>query len=84
MLYSLQRFIARRGRPERIYSDNGSSFTAAAKWIKMVTQDEKLQDYLSRNVITWQFNLSRAPWSSGQFFFTIVFDNFPKGLFRVT
>ena len=61
-LYSLQRFIARRGRPERIYSDNGSTFTAAAKWIKMVRQDEKLQDYLSRNGITWQFNLSRAPW----------------------
>ena len=28
-LYSLQRFIARRGRPERIYSDNESTFTAA-------------------------------------------------------
>ena len=64
-LYSLQRFIARRGRPERIYSDNGSTFTA--KWIKMVRQDEKLQDYLSRNGITWQFNLSRAPWWGGQF-----------------
>ena len=66
-LYSLQRFIARRGRPERIYSDNGSTFTAAAKWIKMVRQDEKLQDYLSRNGITWQFNLSRTPWWGGQF-----------------
>ena len=66
-LYSLQRFIARRGRPERIYSDNGSTFTAAAKWIKMVRQDEKLQDYLTRNGITWQFNLSRAPWLGGQF-----------------
>ena len=32
-LYSLQRFIARRDRPERIYSDNGSTFTAAGKWI---------------------------------------------------
>ena len=59
-LYSLQRFIARR--LERIYSDNGSTFTAAAKWIKLVMRDEKLQDYLSRNGITWQFNLSRAPW----------------------
>ena len=66
-LYSLQRFIARRGRPERIYSDNDSTFTAAAKWIKMVRQDEKLQGYLSRNGITWQFNLSRAPWWGGQF-----------------
>ena len=66
-LHSLQRFIARRGRPERIYSDNGSTFTAAARWIKLVKQDERLQDYLSRNGITWQFNISRAPWWGGQF-----------------
>ena len=66
-LHSLQRFIARRGRPERIYSDNGSTFTAAERWIKLVNQDEKLQDYLSRNGITWQFNLSHAPWWGGQF-----------------
>ena len=33
----------------------------------MVRQDGKLQDYLSRNGITWQFNLSRAPWWGGQF-----------------
>ena len=28
---------------------------------------EKLYDYLSRQDITWQFNLSRAPWWGGQF-----------------
>ena len=26
-----------------------------------------MHDYLSRNHITWQFNLSRAPWWGGQF-----------------
>ena len=31
---SLKRFIARRGRPEIIYSDNGSTFKAADKWLK--------------------------------------------------
>ena len=66
-LNSLQRFIARRGRPERIYSDNGATFVAAAKWVKMLKQDEGLQDYLARNGISWQFNLSRAPWWGGQF-----------------
>ena len=64
-LNSLQRFIARRGRPEHIYSDNRATFVAAAKWVKMVKQDEKLQDYL--NGISWQFNLSCAPWWGGQF-----------------
>ena len=30
---SLKRFIARRGRPELIYSDNGSTFKATQKWL---------------------------------------------------
>ena len=66
-LKSLQRFIARRGRPERIYSDNGATFVAAAKWLDRVQRDEQLQDFLARNAIKWQFNLSRAPWWGGQF-----------------
>jgi hypothetical protein len=66
-LGSLKRFIARRGRPERIYSDNGGTFIGAAKWIRAVVKDERLQDYLSINQIRWQFNLSRAPWWGGQF-----------------
>ena len=66
-LRSLKRFIARRGRPEKIYSDNGRTFVAAAKWLKAVMADEKVQDFLSRKGIQWQFNLSRAPWWGGQF-----------------
>ena len=53
-LGSLKRFIARRGRPERIYSDNGGTFIGAAKWIRAVAKDERLQDYLSINQIRWQ------------------------------
>jgi hypothetical protein len=66
-LLSLKRFVARRGRPERIYSDNGGTFVAAAKWIRMVMYDERFQDYLGKQQIRWQFNLSRAPWWGGQF-----------------
>ena len=66
-LLSLKRFIARRGRPERIYSDNGGTFVAAEKWIRMVRNDERFQDYLGKQEIRWQFNLSRAPWWGGQF-----------------
>ena len=39
---SLKRFIARRGRPRKIYSDNGRSFTAAAKWLSMVKKSEQV------------------------------------------
>ena len=66
-LRCLKRFIARRGRPEKIYSDNRGTFVAAAKWLKQVMTDERLNEYLSRQGIKWQFNLSRAPWWGGQF-----------------
>ena len=60
-LRCLKKFVARRGRPKTIYSDNGSTFKGAASWIKKVMKDEKLHDYLSKNTIEWKFNLSRAP-----------------------
>ena len=66
-LPTLKRLIARRGRPEKIYSDNGRTFLGAARWIKTVMGDEKIQDFLACQEIKWQFNLSRAPWWGGQF-----------------
>ena len=66
-LASFKRFIARRGRPQKVYSDNGRTFVGAAQWIKQVMQDEKFQNFLAYQGIKWQFNLSRAPWWGGQF-----------------
>ena len=66
-LRSLKRLIARRGRPKKIYSDNGKTFVGAEKWLKQVMRDEKTQDYLAHENIKWQFNLSRAAWWGGQF-----------------
>ena len=66
-IVSLKRFIARRGRPEIIYSDNATKLKAAAKWIERVREDEKLNDLLASLGIEWRFNLSRAPWWGGQF-----------------
>ena len=66
-LASLKRLIARRGRPQKIYSDNGKTFVAAAKWLKQVEKEERLHDWLARKGIKWQFNLSRAPWWGGQY-----------------
>ena len=66
-LLSLKRFIARRGRPERIYPDNAGTFVAAAEWLKLVRSDERFHDYLSKQQIRWQFKLSRAPWWGGQY-----------------
>lgn len=63
----LKRLIARRGKPKKIYSDNGRSFVAAYKWLKKIMNDEKTQDYLANHNIFWQFNLASAPWWGGQF-----------------
>ena len=66
-LRSFKRFIARRGRPETVYSDNGKSFVGAAKWINKVMSDEKIRDFLKNQTIRRKFNLSSAPWMGGQF-----------------
>jgi transposase InsO family protein len=66
-LPSLRELIARRGRPEIIYSDNGSTFKAAERWLKRVQRDERFHEFLSDRRIEWRFNLSRAPWWGGQF-----------------
>ena len=67
VIRGLKWFIAGRGRPRKIYSDNGSSFTAAAKWLRKVMKSEQLQNQLAQQGIKWQFNLSRAPWWGEQF-----------------
>ena len=66
-LPSLKRLIARRGRPEVIYSDNAATFKAADKWLNKVRTDEKFHAFLADRAIHWRFNLSRAPWWGGQF-----------------
>ena len=64
---SLKRFIARGGRPRKVYSDNGGTFVVAANWLRPVMREEQWNDFLARNDIKWQFNISRAPWWGGQF-----------------
>ena len=66
-LGSLKRFIARRGRPKIIYSDNGTTFKAALKWLKKVQSDEQMNNFLSERSVQWKFNLSLAPWWGGQY-----------------
>ena len=44
---NLKCFTARRGRPQRIYSDNGKTFVSASKWIQQVMKDERVYGYLT-------------------------------------
>lgn len=49
---SLKRLIIRRGRPAKIFSDNGKTFVAAANWLKKIRNDENLNDLLAKQGIT--------------------------------
>ncbi|XP_078364031.1 uncharacterized protein LOC144648298 [Oculina patagonica] len=61
----LNAFISRRTRPRIIISDNAKVFKTTADWIKTIRKSEKLQDYLARENIRWQFNLAKSPWWGG-------------------
>jgi hypothetical protein len=63
----LKRFIARRGRPRVVYSDNGGAFIKTRKWLEKLRKDENLRGLAEECEIRWKFNLSRAPWWGGQF-----------------
>ena len=66
-LYSFRRFAARRGLPRRMISDNGKTFKAAAKTLKVIMTDEKVVAQLAERRVEWTFNIKRAPWWGGVF-----------------
>ena len=59
---NIKQLIARQGGPEKIFSDKGKTFVAAAKWLRKIRNDEKLNDLLAKQGIAWHFNLSCTPW----------------------
>ena len=63
----MKEFVARRGPPQMMISDNAKTFVATGKWIKVLQEDENVSNYLASKSIEWKFNLSRAPWWGGIF-----------------
>ena len=63
-LECLRRFIARRGRPRLIYSDNGTNFTGTANAFNKLDWD-KIVKHSSAIQIEWLFNPPSAPWWGG-------------------
>lgn len=49
-LLSLEKYIARKGRPYRIYSDNGSTFIDSTGWLRK-TMSDKLSQFFAQNKI---------------------------------
>ena len=66
-IMALQRFTARRGRPRKIVSDNGSNFKGAFNELRRVTEvwkSSRVRNFTAENSIEWQFGpVSTSHWS---------------------
>ncbi len=62
-LCSLSRFIARRGKPATISSDNGTNFVGAASYLDL--SHTQIQNSTVNDGIHWKFNPPRAPHRGG-------------------
>ena len=67
---AFKEFMARRGTPKMMISDNAKTFITTSKWLKKLRHDPVLMDYLAEQRISWRFNVARAPWWGG--FFELV------------
>ena len=63
-LEAFRRFIARRGRPTVVYSDNGKNFVGARNLLQKINW-RKVSQYCALNEITWHFNPLSAAWWGG-------------------
>lgn len=67
-LLSFRRFVARRGLPRVVYSDNARTFKKASVDVKRVCRllsDQEVAKHLSNAGITWKFIVPNAPWWGG-------------------
>ena len=63
----LRRFIARRGVPTLIVSDNAKTFKGIEKELRLLFNHPQVKDEMQNRRIQWRFNLERAPWWGGFF-----------------
>ena len=67
-LMALHRFIARRGKPQKLFSDNGTNFVAADRELAEEIQavnSSKLRGEMLLEAIEWSFNPPHAPHMGG-------------------
>ena len=68
-LSCLRRFVARRGKPQLVISNNASQFkvvkTAVDRQWKQLMLDKEVSHYITERGIKWQFTTALAPWQGG-------------------
>ncbi|KAK3895047.1 hypothetical protein Pcinc_001215 [Petrolisthes cinctipes] len=65
---ALERFIARRGEPKEIWSDNGTNFVGAQRELHRSIKDwnqNQIHEHLLKREITWKFNPPEASHMGG-------------------
>lgn len=63
-LEALRRFIARRGRPSIIFTDNGTNFTGANNLLRRLNW-KKINEFATVKKMEWRFNPPTAAWWGG-------------------
>ena len=70
-LLCIRRFIAKRGKPIMIISDNASQIklgqTIIDKVWKTVSNDNEVQSYISNERINWKYTVDYVPWKGGYY-----------------
>ncbi|EYC27487.1 hypothetical protein Y032_0009g755 [Ancylostoma ceylanicum] len=67
-IFTLKRFIARRGVPQKIISDNGTNFQLAETLLSKADvneDDAHLSLFLAEHKISWNFIPPSSPWMGG-------------------
>ena len=68
-LLAIQRFIARRGLPKTLTSDNGTNFVGASKELKnfasLLSQCDEIPAHLNERACQWKFNPPASPHFGG-------------------
>ncbi|UYV80986.1 hypothetical protein LAZ67_19002378, partial [Cordylochernes scorpioides] len=65
---ALRRFISRRGKPSKIYSDNGTNFRGTESFMKKqykIMNSKETKDFLAEEFIEWHFIPPSAPHFGG-------------------
>ena len=67
-ILALRRFIARRGQPNTIWSDNGTNYVGAERELRTLLaklNQNKISSTLINKNIIWKFNPPSSPWMGG-------------------
>ena len=64
-LNAFRRFASRKSLPQRMISDNASTYLSAADELRALFNSQALHDSLSKRGVEWQFIPKRAPWFGG-------------------